>query len=111
MLTKSKRLRSAEVEQVMKSGRSLRSAHLQVKFVVTDGYLRSAAVVPKSLVRKASSRNLLRRALYRALAAQNMANNKANIKGSAVFFVRVVPKERPTAVFAEELTQLLSKLS
>src|SRR6185312_16627009 len=105
MLTKSKRLRSLEVEQVMKTGKSVRSAHLQVKFVPTDVPLRSAAVVPKSLVRKASSRNVLRRALYRALAGQNMPQNKA-IKGNAVFFVRLVPKEKPAATFAEEITLL-----
>ena len=111
MLTKSKRLRSLEVEQVMKTGRSVRSTHLQVKFVALPNPLRSAAVVPKSLVRKATMRNSLRRALYRALAAQNMAQNKANVTGGAVFFVRLVPKERPVAVFTEEITSLLSKLN
>jgi len=107
MLTKSKRLRAAEVEQVMKTGRSARSLHLQVKFVPMAAPLRSAAVVPKSLARKAVARNTLRRALYRALGAQNMAH----LKGNAVFFVRAVPKERPAALFAEELIQLLAKLS
>ena len=109
MLKKSKRLRSSEVEQVMKLGRSFRSVHLQVKFAPSTAAepLKSAAVVPKSLARKATARNSLRRALYRALAIQNTSG----ITGSAVFFVRVVPKEKLTAVFAEELMQLLSKLS
>src|SRR5450631_1876310 len=110
MLTKSKRLRTAEVEQVLKTGKSDRSTHLQVKFLLSSTMsgkgLRSAAVVPKSLARKATARNTLRRALYRALAALKTTDSKA----IAVFFVRVIPKERPTAVFAEELMQLLPKM-
>src|SRR5487761_2208151 len=99
MLNKSKRLRAAEVEQVMKAGRSARSAHLQVKFAPLATPLRSAAVVPKALARKATARNTLRRALYRALAAADTGL----CKGNAVFFVRIIPKEKPTTVFAEEL--------
>lgn len=106
MLTKSKRLRSIEVEQVMKTGRSARSAHLQVKFVSTSAPLRSAAVVPKSLARKATGRNSLRRALYRAIAA----SDTSLCRGNAVFFVRAIPKEKAAATFAEELIQLLPKL-
>jgi len=106
MLTKSKRLRSEEVEQVMKTGKSARSAHLQVKFAASDAALRSAAVVPKSLARKAVARNALRRALYRALAA----SDTKLCKGNAVFFVRLVPKPKPAAVFAEELIELLPKV-
>ena len=107
MLKKSKRLRSNEVEQVMKNGRSLRSTHLQVKFAPTGLSFRSAAVVPKSIARKATARNTLRRALYRAL----LTTNTSTCKGNAVFFVRSVPKEKSAAVFAEELTQLTTKLS
>lgn len=106
MLNKSKRLRSLEVEQVMKTGKSARSAHLQVKFAPTATTLRSAAVVPKALARKAVARNTLRRALYRAIAIQETAG----LKGNAVFFVRVIPKEKPMAVFAEELASLLQKV-
>ena len=106
MLTKSQRLRSAEVEQVLKTGRSVRSAHLQAKFVGTVAHVRSAAIVPKSLARKATARNTIRRALYRALAQADTTG----LKGNAVFFVRVVPKEKLTAVFSEELTHLLPKL-
>ncbi len=106
MLNKRKRLRAAEVEQVMKAGKSARSPHLQVKFVSSALSLRSAAVVPKSLARKATARNTLRRALYRALEAVDTSSSK----GNAVFFVRLVPKEKPAAVFSEELMQLLSKV-
>jgi ribonuclease P protein component len=107
MLNKRKRLRSTEVEEVMKTGKSARSTHLQVKFVQNGSPLRSAAVAPKSVARKAVQRNNLRRTLYRALAASNMAN----CKGNAVFFVRLVPKTQAGATFSEELMQLLPKLS
>lgn len=94
----------------MKTGKSARSAHLQVKFLLSGSMpaasLRSAAVVPKSLARKATARNTLRRALYRALAMQKTAQIKAN----AVFFVRLIPKEKPAAVFNEELIELLPKV-
>jgi ribonuclease P protein component len=106
MLKKRLRLRSLEVERVMKAGKSARSAHLQVKFIAGAGSFRSAAVVPKSLARKAVMRNSLRRSLYRAIASIKIEN-----KGDAVFFVRVVPKEKPTAVFIQELAYLASKLS
>jgi len=106
MLKKRLRLRSLEVEQVMKGGRSGRSAHLQVKFIAGTGPFRSAAVVPKSLARKATARNTLRRALYRSIALTN-----TTLKGNAVFFVRVVPKQKPAAVFTEELGSLIASLS
>ena len=105
MLKKRLRLRSLEVEQVMKAGRSARSAHLQVKFIAGNMPLRSAAVVPKSIARKAVARNTLRRALYKALLGAN-----GSPKGSAVFFVRVVPKEKPVSVFSQEIPSLFSKV-
>ena len=107
MLKKSKRLRAEEVAQVMKTGRSMRSAHLQVKFAPAGTMLRAAAVVPKSLARKATLRNALRRALYRVLAAANTAQ----ISGHAVFFVRGLPKEKLAATFAQELASLLPSLA
>lgn len=106
MLKKRLRLRSLEVEEVVKLGRSARSTHLQVKFLAGRGTFRSAAVVPKSLARKATARNTLRRAMYRAIAI----SHTLGLKGNAVFFVRLIPKESPSATFFEEIPQLLSKL-
>ncbi len=91
---------------VLTSGRSSRSAHLQLKFVALPHPLRASAVVAKSVARKAVARNSLRRALYRALAAVDTSL----LNGNAVFFVRLVPKEGPTAVFAAELPTLISSL-
>jgi ribonuclease P protein component len=101
MLKKRKRLLSHEVNEVLKVGRSNRSAHLQLKFVALPTPLRASAVVAKSVARKAVARNALRRALYRALAATD-----TGLKGNAVFFVRVIPKTKPAAVFASELPAL-----
>jgi ribonuclease P protein component len=106
MLKKRKRLLSHEVDMVLKSGRSNRSAHLQLKFVALPHPLRASAVVAKSVARKAVARNSLRRALYRALAVTD-----TGLEGNAVFFVRLVPKEKSAAVFAAELPALVAPLS
>lgn len=107
MLKKSLRLRAAEVEQVLKGGRSVRSAHMQVKALPFQGSMRSAAVVAKSVARKANARNTLRRAVYRAIAA--VEGSKPHVL--AVFFLRVIPLEKTSAVIKEEVAFLLSKLS
>jgi len=63
MLKKRLRLRAAEVENILKKGRSVRSAHMQAKALPGQEPLRSAAVVGKTLARKANVRNSLRRAV------------------------------------------------
>jgi ribonuclease P protein component len=111
MLNKRSRLRANEVAEVIKSGRSARTTHLQVKFVSRSGPFRSAAVAPKSIAKKATDRNRLRRALYRALLSHISANPQSTPKGNAVFFVRLVPKEALSSAFLAELPSLFSKLS
>ncbi len=105
MLKKPLRLRAAEVEEVLKGGRSVRSAHMQLKVLAGPEPLRSAAVVAKALARKANKRNALRRAVYRALAAVH-----SPAKGRAIFFLRAIPLERPSVVIKEEVALLLSKI-
>jgi ribonuclease P protein component len=107
MLKKRLRLRAAEVEEVLKKGHSVRSAHLQLKLLSGQEPLRSAAVVAKSLVRKANTRNTLRRAIYRAIASAYPPLPHCR----AVFFLRVIPKETPGAVIKEEVSFLLSKIT
>ncbi|HEV8666589.1 MAG TPA: ribonuclease P protein component, partial [Candidatus Paceibacterota bacterium] len=87
-------------------GRSVRSDHLQIKHLKAPGPLRVAAVVSKSVAKKAVERNKLRRALYRALAGLDTSA----ISGHAVCFVRSVPKGRLTLLFSQELGPLLSNL-
>ena len=108
MLKKRLRLRAAEVEDVLKRGRSVRSTHLQLKLLAGVEPLRSAAVVAKSVARKATARNSLRRAIYRAIAIS--VPLPSPLKGNAVFFLRVIPKETPSAVIKEEISFLLSKI-
>lgn len=112
MLKKSLRLRAAEVEEVLKAGRSIRSAHMQIKLLgapgVSSGPLRSAAVVAKAVARKANERNNLRRAIYRAIAAAPSPTANS-LQGKALFFLRLIPKENPSAVIKEEVVFLLSQ--
>jgi len=103
MLHKRSRLRAKEVEDVLKKGRSAHSIHLQLKFLPGVLSLRTAAVVPKSLAKKATLRNRLRRALYRALHEQNMAQ----YKGISIVFVRRIPQGSLTPTFSNELSALL----
>ena len=107
MLKKRLRLRAAEVEEILKGGRSVRSAHMQLKLLSGQEPLRSAAVVAKSLVRKASARNTLRRAIYRAIAS----TPSPSARGKALFFLRIIPKEASNAIIKEEVSFLLSKIT
>ena len=109
MLKKRLRLRAKEVEEVLKGGRSARSPHIQAKWVVSQEPLRSAAVVAKSLARKANVRNALRRSIYRALASVSPSSGPLP-HARAVFFLRVIPKERLSDVLKEEISFLLSKI-
>ncbi|HEY5383214.1 MAG TPA: ribonuclease P protein component [Candidatus Paceibacterota bacterium] len=116
MLKKRLRLRAAEVEEVLKKGHSVRSTHLQLKLISGQEPLRSAAVVAKSVARKANVRNSLRRAIYRAIGSVAQSDvsvpltTPSPLKGNAVFFLRVIPKEAPSVVIREEISFLLSKI-
>lgn len=107
MLKKRLRLRADEVEEVLKKGRSVRSAHMQAKLLPGQEPLRSAAVVAKSVARKANVRNALRRAIYRAIGAAL----SPTAHGKVIFFLRVIPKEAPNAVIKDEVAFLLSKIT
>jgi RNase P protein component len=104
MLKKRLRLRAGEVEEVLKKGRSVRSAHMQLKLLPNLEPLRSAAVVAKSVARKANVRNSLRRAIYRAIASVKTPLPR----GKGVFFLRVIPVDTPGKVIKEEVSSLLS---
>ncbi len=87
MLSKDRRLRSAEVREVIASGRSVRGgAFLSARYLSAKGGLRAAAVVPKAVAKSAPVRNRLRRAVYRALGELPRST-----EGTLVFFVRKIP--------------------
>jgi RNase P protein component len=109
MLKKRLRLRGFEVEEVLKAGRSARSPHMQAKWVLSEEPLRSAAVIAKSVARKANVRNALRRSIYRALASVVSATATLP-RARAVFFLRVIPSERQSAILKEEISSLLSQV-
>lgn len=106
MLPKRRRLHAHEVRDILAEGRSVRGTHLSMKFISTTNSFKAAAVVPKSLVRKATARNRLRRALYRALGGSSFSAKKI----SAVFFVRVIPSGALTPAFAGDLAAFASKI-
>ena len=106
MLPKRKRLRAQEVKDILAKGRPVRGVHLSMKFITTTNSFRAAAVVPKSVARKAVERNRLRRALYRALGESGFGTKKI----SAIFFVRAVPKEKLAPAFAGDLAAFASKI-
>src|ERR1700690_3898445 len=105
MLSRRRRLRADEVKEVVSRGRPVRGAHLSMKFLQAKGPLRFAVVVPKSLARKATLRNKLRRAAYDSIPAALPSHT-----GRAIFFVRAVPKEAARTIFREEIGALIAKI-
>jgi ribonuclease P protein component len=66
MLSKLSRLSAVEVREILKGGRSARSATLSAKYVRAQG-ARAAVVVSSKVAKTAVLRNKLRRAAYSAL--------------------------------------------
>lgn len=102
MLAKTRRLRAAEVQEVLSRGRGRRGTALSVKMVSTTSPFRCAVVVSKKTAKTATLRNRVRRAVYRALSHTSLPPT-----GHAILFVQSVPKTDLTAVFASELKHLL----
>ncbi len=98
MLAKKQRLTAVEVREILKSGRSVRSATLSAKYLRGSG-ARAAVVVSTKVAKSAVERNRLRRAAYRTL-------REALPKNIRVVFFLHTPALNP-----EELTQLCLKLS
>ena len=102
MLAKTRRLRTAEVAEVLKKGRGRRGTTLSVKLLSTNSPFRCAVVVSKKTAKTAVVRNRLRRAVYRALQSTSLPRT-----GHAILFVQTVPTTDLSKVFASELTKLL----
>ncbi len=110
MLPKRKRLTAQEVAKVLSRGRSVTSSRspavLSMKYLSVEGVAKVAVVVAKSLARKATLRNSLRRAVYQALTTSSLPSDGVQL----IFFVRSIPKEAKTTIFREEIGVLLKKL-
>jgi len=68
MLPKKARLTSAEVREILKSGRSARTGTLSAKFKASSSS-KAAVVVSAKVAKNAVERNKLRRAAYLALSS------------------------------------------
>lgn len=77
-----------------------------MKYLQNKEPFRLAVIVPKSLARKATLRNRLRRAAYDSLPSTSLSS----FTGYALFFVRSIPSEPLRTVFKAEAAQLLSKI-
>lgn len=102
MLAKRRRLAAVEVRHVLARGRSSRAVYTSLKHVPGTDALRAAVVVSKSLAKKATVRNRLRRAVYRALIPLNGT-------GQIIVFVQKIPPPPLTDAFAADLATLLKK--
>jgi len=98
MLPKRQRLTAAEVREILKSGRSARTATLSAKFI-SSKERKAAVVVSTKVAKSAVMRNRLRRAAYDALRPVLPAGK------STVLFLH-----KP-ALDKDELISLCSKLS
>lgn len=98
MLPKTNRLSASEVREILKSGRSVRSATLSAKYLPSTRP-RAAVVVSIKVAKSAVMRNKLRRAAYDALRPVLPAGK------SVVLFLH-----KP-ALDKAELISLCSKLS
>lgn len=100
MLPKQRRLVAAEVREVLRKGRSTRASFLSFKHLAGLFPLRVAVVVPKSVAKKATERNRIRRAVYRALTPFGGV-------GMGVVFVQKTPPLPLVQALEGELTLLL----
>lgn len=104
MLRKSRRLRAEEVRLVIKTGKSLREGSLSLTYMPYTGSYRAAVVVSKAVAKKATERNRIRRAMYRALAQISPKSSEM-----AVFFVQKIPQSPLTPAFLIDIQKLCSK--
>jgi len=86
MLKKKNRADRKTIEQIFKSGRLVETPGLSFRFLRTPGALlpRVSFIVPKSLLKKATDRNKLRRQGYYALA-KHIDKFQGGLSGAFVF--------------------------
>lgn len=102
MLSKRRRLTSAEVRGVIARGRGRRGEVLSTKVLANEKPFRCAVIVSKKVARSAVKRNQLRRAVYGALERTPLPPT-----GHVILFVLSVPPEKTATVFALEIKKLL----
>lgn len=115
MLPRSQRLTVAQFERAFNQSRSTRGATLNVRVHRRDDgreIVRAAFVVPKKLGR-ATWRNLVRRRVREAyLACKYLQDGNCKLRGcDLIFFASARAHEAPLQVLADEIEQLLRKVS
>ena len=113
MLPSSDRLRTSEVEDVLKRGRGLPSGtYLSAKIFRPEGKsgatIRSAAVVSKKVAMTAVVRNRVRRAVYDAVrVTSGELQATSNTSAQIVFFVRSIPKNNLRTAFLSDIKNII----
>ncbi|GEM_PF-1201815 len=114
MLPSSRRLRTKEVEEVIKRGVSARGVFITAKALKNDGTIegvRAAAVVSKKIARSAVERNRLRRALYRAVGIVASEKGTTTNHGmNVVFFIRSIPPNPLSPAFLKDVSSIIKSL-
>lgn len=101
MLPKRRRLSAREVKEVLSRGQRRRTSLLSAQYIAGTNPLRASAVVSSKVAKKATERNRLRRALYRALETYQGT-------GTAVIFIQKIPPAPLAPAFAKDLVVLLT---
>lgn len=105
MLSAKRRLRSSEVAEVIRRGTSVRGEFVSLKALRGGSGMRAAAVIGKSLAKKAVARNSARRALYGALAGLPVHPN-----AKIVFFIVKIPPAPLQTNFRTDIDKSFKKL-
>ena len=100
MLPKRRRLTAAEVREVIRKGRSQKANFMSFTYMASSSPMRVAVVVPKSVAKKATMRNRVRRAVYQALTGLPGT-------GTGVVLVRRIPSAPLSAALSNELAILI----
>ncbi len=105
MLGSSRRLRAAQVRDVLRTGSRARSTFLSARFVeVSQGKEAFAAVVPNRVAKTAVRRNKFRRLLYATLKNTPLPPVRAAI------LLEKLPPEGKESLLASDLASLFSKV-
>ena len=104
MLAKKNRLSRLEIQKVIKKGKRFNFGFLSFKILANQfDFARFAVVVPKSLVKKATERNRLRRIMFEEL--------KQYLKINLDVMVRIYQLPENEKILREKVKETFSKIN
>jgi len=108
MIPKRNRVDKKSVELIFKEGRFINSPNLTFKFIKKTGntHPRISFIAPKSVAKKSTTRNLLRRRGYYSLK-KHINKISPNIIGVFIF----KNKKTPSNILESDISFILSELS